>query len=157
MFFSSLDLTSGYFQTALKEDSQNLTAFITPMGLYKWKRLPMGLASVPGAFQNVMELIFSGLSYEIALVYLDDIIVFGKNFEEHLERLELSFGRLEKSGLKIKGSKCKFFQKKNRFFGARHLGERSGSGPRESESSRKNESTHQFKGSEGIPGIRRVL
>ena len=52
-----------------------------------------------------MELIFSSLSYEVALVYLDDNIVFGKNFEEHLERLELAFGRLEKIGLKIKGSK----------------------------------------------------
>ena len=47
---------------ALKDDSQNLTALITPMGLYKWKRLPMGLASAPGAFQNLMELVFSGLS-----------------------------------------------------------------------------------------------
>ena len=64
-----------------------------------------------------MELIFSGLSYEIALVYLDDIIVLGKNFEEHLERLELVFGRLVKSGLKIKGSKCKFFQKRECFLG----------------------------------------
>ena len=117
LFFSSIDLTSGYFQMALKEDSQNLTAFITPMGLYKWKRLPMALASAPGAFRNSMELIFSGLSYEIALVYLDDIIVFGENFEEHLERLELVFGRLKKSGLILKGSKFKFFQKKIRFLG----------------------------------------
>ena len=57
-----------------------------------------------------MELIFGGLSYEVALVYLDDIIVFGKNFEEHLERLKLVFGRLEKSELKIRGSNCTFFQ-----------------------------------------------
>ena len=62
MFFSSIELTAGYFQMALKEDSQNLTAFNTPMGLYKWRRLPMGLASAPGAFQNMMELTFSVLS-----------------------------------------------------------------------------------------------
>ena len=115
MFFSSIDLTSGYFQMALKDESQNLTAFITPMGLYKWKRLPMGLASAPGAFQNLMELVFSGLSYDVAMVYLDDIIVFGRNFEEHMERLELVFCRLQKSGLKIKGSKCKFPQKRIHF------------------------------------------
>ena len=47
MFFSIIDLTSGYFQMALKENSQNLTNFITPWGLYKWKRIPMGLASSP--------------------------------------------------------------------------------------------------------------
>ena len=109
MFFSSIDLTSGYM--APTEDSLNLTACITPMCLYKWKQLPMGLASAPGAFQNLMKLIFSGLSYEVALVYLNDFIVFGKNVEEHLERLQLVFGRLEKNRLKIKGSKCIFFNK----------------------------------------------
>ena len=78
-FFSNIDLTSGYFQIVLHKESQDLTAFITPMGLYKWKRLPMGLASAPGAFQNLMELILAGLSYEVALVYLDDIINFGRS------------------------------------------------------------------------------
>ena len=51
----------------------------------------MGLESAPGAFQNLMALIFADLSYEMALVYLDDLIVFGRNFEEHLKRLELVF------------------------------------------------------------------
>ena len=87
----------------LEEESQNVTAFITPLGLYKWKRLPMGLASAPEAFQNLMELIFAGLSHEVALVYLNDVIVFGKNFEEHLKRLELVFQQLSENGLKIKG------------------------------------------------------
>ena len=82
------------------------------MGLYKWKRLPMGLASAPGALKNLMELIFAGLSYEVSLVYLDDVIIFGKNFEEHLKRLELVFQRLSENGLKIKGSKCNFLQKR---------------------------------------------
>ena len=54
---------------ALEEERQNVTAFITPFGLYKWKRLPMGLASAPRAFQSLMELIFAVLSYEVALVY----------------------------------------------------------------------------------------
>ena len=76
MYSSNIDLLSGYFQMALEEESQNVTAFITPLGLYKWKRLPMGLASAPGAFQNLMEIIFADLSYEIVLVYLDDLIVF---------------------------------------------------------------------------------
>ena len=53
---------------ALDEESQNVTTFVTPMELYKWKRLPMVLASAPGAFQNLMELIVVGLSYEAALV-----------------------------------------------------------------------------------------
>ena len=61
---------------AIEEESQKLTAFITPLGLYNWTRLHMRLPSAPGAFQNVMELIFAGLSYEMALVYLDGVIVF---------------------------------------------------------------------------------
>ena len=118
-YFSNIDLTSGYFQMALDVEFQNVTAFVTPLGLYKWKRLPMGLASAPGAFRNLMESIMAGLSYEVALVYLDDIIVFGRSFEEHLNCLDLVLGRLKDAGLKIKGSKCRFFQEKNHFL--RHL------------------------------------
>ena len=109
---------------ALHEESQDLTAFITPMGLYKWKRLPMGLASAPGAFQNLMELIMAVLPYEVSLVYLDDIIIFGRSFEEHLDRLDLVLGRLKEAGLKIKGSKCRFFQEKIHFLG--HIVSRKG-------------------------------
>ena len=116
-YFSKIDLTSGYFQMALDEESQNVTAFATPIGPYKWKRLPMGLASAPGTFQNLMELIMLGLSYEVALVYLDNIIIFGRSFEEHLNRLDLVLGRLKDAGLKIEGSKCRFFSGKNSFPG----------------------------------------
>ena len=94
---------------------KRVKVFFTPLGLYKWKRLPMGPASAPGTFQNLMELIFAGLSYEVALVYLDDVI--GKNFEEHHKRLELVFQRLLENGLTIKGSKCNFFQKRVSFLG----------------------------------------
>ena len=102
---------------ALDEQSQNMTAFVTPMGHYKWKRLPMGLASAPGTFPNLMELIMAGLSYEVALVYLDEIIIFGRPFEEHLNRLDLVLGRLKDAGLKIKGSKCRFSLEKIHFLG----------------------------------------
>ena len=47
----------------LDEKLQNVTVFVTPMGIDKWKRLPMGLASAPEAFQNILELIMAGLSY----------------------------------------------------------------------------------------------
>ena len=102
---------------ALDEKSQNVTAFVSPMGLYKWKRLPMGLASAPGAFQNLMELIMAGLSYEVALVYLDDIIIFGRSFKRHFNHLDFVLARLKDAGLKIKGSKCRFFQEKIHFLG----------------------------------------
>ena len=85
-----------------------LTAFIAPMGLYKWKLLPMGLASAPGTFQNLMQLLFSGPSYEVALLFLNDFFVFWNTFEEHLQLLQRVSERIEKSGFKMKGSEGKF-------------------------------------------------
>ena len=67
MFFIYIDLISGCFQMALDEDSHNFTVFITPMSLYKWKELTMGLDSAPGAFQNLVELKLSELSYGVVL------------------------------------------------------------------------------------------
>ena len=69
----------------------------------------MKLAFAPGAFQNLMELIFAGLFYDVALLYLDDVIVFGRRFDEHLKRLELVFQRVAENRLKIKVSKSIFF------------------------------------------------
>ena len=69
----------------IEEEDQHLTSFITPFGLYQWKRMPMGLCNAPGAFQRLMELVLTGLTYEIVLVYIDDNIVIGRLFEEHLK------------------------------------------------------------------------
>ena len=117
MYFLILDLLSEYIQRALEEMSQNLTAFIKPLGMYNWKILSIGLASAPGAFQNLNELILAGLYYVIALVYLDDVTVFGGKFHEHLKRLEMVFQRLAVIGLRIKGSEFNFFQKRVKFLG----------------------------------------
>ena len=117
IYFTSIDLTSGYHQMPLAPHSRKYTAFVTPDGLYQWKRLPMGLSTAPGAFQNLMEIVMSGLSMEIAMVYLDDIVVFGRTFEEHLQRLRLVFVRLRDAGLKIKAKKCDFLKRKIKYLG----------------------------------------
>ena len=77
------------------------------MGLYKWKRLPMGLASRKRLSQNKMESVLSGSFYEVASVYLNNVSVFDKSFVEHLQRLEQVFAWLPKNALKNNGSKCK--------------------------------------------------
>ena len=102
---------------ALDEESQNVTAFVTPMVLYKWKRLPMGLASAPVAFQTLMELIMAGLSYEVASVNLDDMTIFSGSFEKHLSHTDLELGRLKDAELEINGSKYKICLKKKLFPG----------------------------------------
>ena len=86
---------------ALEEENQNLTISITPLGLYKWKRLPMGLASAPTVVQNLTEIIFAGLSYEVAVMFLDNIIVLRRKFEGNLNRFEQVFQRLAENDLKI--------------------------------------------------------
>ena len=111
-YSSKIDLSSGYFQMELDEESQIVTALVTLMGLFKWKGLLMGLASAPGVFQVFIELIMAGFSYEFALVYFDDIIIFGRFFEEHLTCLDLVPGRLKDAVLKIKAQNASVFGKK---------------------------------------------
>ena len=96
---------------AFREESQNLKAFNTPMVLFKRKTLPLGLDSAPGVVQNLIELILTGHSYKVILIYLAVVVNSGKFFEEHLIQLELVCCRTKEAGLEIKASKCRFFVK----------------------------------------------
>lgn len=111
-YFSSLDLSHGYFQVAMGKDSIEKTAFRVPWGLYEFNRLPQGLCNSPSTFQRVMELIFADLNLEQLVIYLDDILVYSATFEEHVKRLGEVFNRLIQNGLKLKGEKCQLFQSK---------------------------------------------
>ncbi|KAJ8016012.1 hypothetical protein DPEC_G00002700 [Dallia pectoralis] len=102
--FSTLDLTAGYFQVAVSERDREKTAVTTPFGLFEWTRIPFGLSNAPATFQRLMGVVLGDLTFDVLLVYLDDIIVFSKDFRSHCERLELVFGRLKRHGLKLKPS-----------------------------------------------------
>ena len=110
-YFSSLDLSHGYFQVSMHPDSIPLTAFRVPWGLFEFERMPQGLCNSPSTFQRIMEAIFSDMNLNRLILYLDDILVFSKTFEEHLATLKEVFTRLTNHGLKLKGGKCQFFQK----------------------------------------------
>ena len=105
VWFSSLDLCSGFFQLKIKRESQPYTAFRTHMRLYEFKRLPQGLANSPGSFQRVMEAVLRGLSWKSCLIYLDDVIIFSKTIKEHVVHLQEVFERLRSAGLKLKAEK----------------------------------------------------
>ncbi|XP_078476934.1 uncharacterized protein LOC144737926 isoform X1 [Lampetra planeri] len=123
-YFSTLDLLSGFWQLPLDEESKPKTAFRTPGGLFQFNRLPMGLHSSPATFQRLMELVLSGLQWETCLIYLDDVIVFSKTFEEHLQRLRGVFLRMRSAKLKFKPAKCHLFCKSVRYLG--HIVDSSG-------------------------------
>ena len=79
--------------------------------------MPFGLTCAPGTFQRLMDLVLCGLSYEVCMVYLDDIVVFAPDFETHLQRLETVLDMLRWAKLKLKPSKCSFMQHKVAFLG----------------------------------------
>ena len=116
-FFSTLDLTQGFWQIPLSKDSIPKTAFNVPQGHYEFLRLPFGLINAPATFQRAMQSCLSGLNWEIALCFLDDIIVFSNSFEQHLERLKAVFKRLVEFNLKLKPAKCEFMKDEVKYLG----------------------------------------
>ena len=88
--------------------SQEKTAFATHSGLYEFTVMPFGLCNSPATFQRLMETVLSGLTQKSCLVYIDDVLVMGKTFEEHLANLMEVFERLRAAGLRLKLVKCIF-------------------------------------------------
>ena len=103
--FAILDLRSSFYQVPLAEEDRDKTAFITRRGQYRFKCLPMGLPNSPEAFQRLMDMVMRGLTWASVLVYIDDIVVYGRSFDELKERLEQVFLRLRQANLKLKPSK----------------------------------------------------
>ena len=117
-YFSNVDLKAGYFQIPVAEKDRPKTAFSFPGGgLWQFKRMPMGMSNSAPVFERLMEKVLSGLTWKICLVYLDDIIIFSKSFESHIENLQEVFLRLREANLKLSPKKCHFFQKKVKFLG----------------------------------------
>ena len=116
-WFSTMDLASGYWQVAMDPEDAEKTAFITENGLYEFNVLPFGLCNAGATFQRLMQLALSGLTWEQVLVYIDDLIVHSKSFEEHLSHLKQVFDKLAAAGLKMSPKKCDFFRREVVFLG----------------------------------------
>ncbi len=86
-YFSTLDLYSGYWQVKMDPKNIDKTAFVTCQGLFHFTVMPCGLCNAPAMFEWLMEFILSGLNWKICLIYLDDVIVYGGNFNDVLDRL----------------------------------------------------------------------
>ena len=109
-YFTTLDLASGYWQVCMDQGSQEKTAFVTYSGLYEFKKMPFGLVNAPATFQRLMEVVLNGLARDGCMVYLDDVLVIGRTFQEHNDNLIKVFQRLRSAGLTLKPKKCKFAQ-----------------------------------------------
>lgn len=110
VYFSHLDLSQSYYQVTLNSESRKLTAFTTNTGQYQMKRMPMGLKTSPSSFSRLMTIAMSGLTYEKCFIYLDDLVVFGRNLEIHNKNLINIFDRLRKVNLKLNPNKCNFLK-----------------------------------------------
>ena len=91
-----MDLRSGYYHISLLENSKAKTAFIIPFGKYQFEAVPFGLAQAPAYFQQLISMVLQGCS-NFAMAYLDDIIIFSKNEEEHLKHIKIIFQKLKEA------------------------------------------------------------
>lgn len=108
MWFTTLDLASGYFQIPMDEDSKEKTAFITYEGQYQYNFMSFGLVNAPSTFQRCMDAVLAGLKWNCVQIYLDDTIIASPTFEQHLEDIVAVLTRFENAGFKLKSSKCHF-------------------------------------------------
>ena len=113
-WFTTLHLMSGYWQVEMHEANKPKTAFCTTEGLFQFRVMPFGLSNAPATFQRLMDLVLACLQ---CLVYLDDVIVLSRTFEEHMQNMQSVFQRLREAGLRLKLSNCSFFQRQVRYLG----------------------------------------
>ncbi len=109
-FYTSLDLASAYHQVPLsdKMDSKDKTTFTCFLGTFRFKYLSFGLKNAPACFTRLIETVLAGILYKGCFAYLDDVLVVGKTFEEHLTNLRDVFSRIRRANLKLKLKKCVF-------------------------------------------------
>lgn len=117
-FFSSIELSSGFYQVALHEDSQEKSSFITPWGSYAWTVMPMGASGSPSTFTRLALAITADLISEgSSCIYVDDWLLSSKCFEQHLQLLRTVFTRLRFAGIKYRFTKSYFCQREITYLG----------------------------------------
>ena len=106
---SSLDALSGFTQLEMAEEDVEKTAFRTHRGLFQFRRLPFGLRNGPSIFQRIMQNILAPYLWIFCLVYIDDIVVYSKSYEDHIIHLDKVLGAIERSGVTLSPAKCHMF------------------------------------------------
>lgn len=115
--FSSLDISSAFWQIPLTESSKKYTGFLFDGQTYVFNRLPFGLKTAGAVFTRAINAALKDKTNDFAIIYLDDILIASDSWEEHLEHLRIVFKCLEEVGFKLKLSKCQFMKKEIKFLG----------------------------------------
>ena len=110
-WFSMAGMSKACHQSYIKEDSRKFTVFSTPWTPYECIRIPYGLTKTPPFFQQYMKECLGGLRDLKCIAYLEDNLIYGQSFEEHLENLEAILKRLKEKGIKLNAKKCHFFKR----------------------------------------------
>ncbi|GBG60083.1 hypothetical protein CBR_g414 [Chara braunii] len=116
-FFSKLDLKSGYHQISIRPQDRYKTAFKTPYWLFEWVVMPFGLTNTPTTFQATMTNEFRAMLDRFVLVYLDDILVYSRTLEEHLDHLRRVLETLRRAKFKANHDKCAFVRQELEYLG----------------------------------------
>ena len=110
-------MRTAYWQVPVKPSDRWKTAFTCRYGHFEWTVMPFGLKNAPATFVRLMDDVFHDYLDTFMIVYLDDIVVYSKTIDEHLQQLELVFKRLRQHKLYAKLEKCKFMQREIKFLG----------------------------------------
>ncbi|GJT60952.1 reverse transcriptase domain-containing protein [Tanacetum coccineum] len=116
-FFSKIDLRSGYHQLRVHEDDIPKTAFRTRYGHFEFTVMPFGLTNVPAVFMDLRNRVCRPYFDKFVIVFIDDILIYSKTQEEHVEHLRLVLGLLKKEKLYAKLSKCELWLREMQFLG----------------------------------------
>ena len=117
VWFSKLDANSAYWQINIKPEDRHKTAFHTRYGLYEHVKMGFSLCNAPATYARVINLVTRHLNWKTLLAFLDDVLILGKTFEDHLGNLGEALKRFDRYGLKLKARKCIFFQRQVEFLG----------------------------------------
>jgi len=116
-YISLFDLSKGFYQIEIEEEDEQKTAFVCHRGHYQFNRVPMGLSNSPATFQRTVDAVLSDLRWKCAFGYFDDIGVFSKTFEEHVEHLRLVLTRIRDAGLTMHPKKVQLCRTRLKFLG----------------------------------------
>ena len=106
--FSKFDMKSGFWQIQISEKDKYKTAFNVPFGQYEWNVMPFGLKNAPSEFQKIMNDIFNPFQ-DFSIVYIDDVLIFSQNIDQHFKHLRTFFTTVKRSGLVVSKPKIKPF------------------------------------------------